>query len=109
VTSFSPTFRVPGQPVTVFGTNIRNAGDTVGTVVRLVDALNPTQVRATISTVGFLSDSGGSQRIQFNAPAAGDVTPVPGSPSVQQFRVRVDFGGDEGLSPTAAGNLLIQY
>jgi hypothetical protein len=110
VGSFGPAFRTPGQPVTLAGTNIRNSADTVGTVVRLVDAVDTTQVRATISPVDFVADSGGGlQRIRFNAPAAGDVTPPPGIPSVQLFRIRVDFGGGQGLSPDIAGNLQVQY
>ena len=101
INSFAPTVAFVGNPVTISGTNLRNAADAVGTIVRFVDPANPATVFATAAAPTFLPSLGGLQRIQIVVPSAAQFTPAPAPPEDRLCRIQVEFGGQtEPPDPT---------
>jgi hypothetical protein len=103
VTSFAPgtqfvSTTVPLQTNTIIvrGTNIRNAANATGTIVRFVDPANPATVIATSPNVAFLPDASGLQRLTVEIPLSTGFTPAPPLP----VRVQVEFNGVVGTSTT---------
>jgi hypothetical protein len=104
VTSFAPTTQnistaAQTNTIIVRGTNIRNAANTTGTIVRFVDPANPLTVFATSPNVAFLVDASGLQRLTVTIPQSAAFTPVP-APGTLQVRVRVEFNSGVGTSTT---------
>lgn len=103
VASFTPTTQSTGagtNTIQVRGTNIRNAADAVGTIVRFVDPANPATVFATSPNVTFVVDAVSLQRVNAVIPQRTAFTPAPASGSTLQVRVQVEFNGAVGTSTT---------
>jgi hypothetical protein len=103
VASFSPGTQATGagtNTIQVRGTNIRNAADAIGTIVRFVDPANPSIVVATSPNVTFLVDAVSLQRVNAVIPQRAAFTPEPAAGSTLQVLVQVQFNGVVGNSTT---------
>jgi hypothetical protein len=104
VASFAPTTQnistaAQTNTIIVRGTNIRNAANATGTIVRFVDPANPLTVFATSPNVAFLPDAAALQRLTVTIPQSAGFTPVP-APGTLPVRVQVEFNSGVGTSTT---------
>jgi hypothetical protein len=104
VASFTPTTQnistvAQTNTIIVRGTNIRNAANATGTIVRFVDPANPGTVFATSPNVAFLPDAAALQRLTVTIPQSAAFTPAP-APGTLPVRVQVEFNSGVGTSTT---------
>lgn len=104
VTSFTPTTQnistaLVTNSIQIRGTNIRNAGNITGTIVRFVDPANPSTVLATSPNVTFVADSAAGQGVNAVIPQSAAFTPVP-APGQLLVRVQIEFNAAVGTSTT---------
>jgi hypothetical protein len=101
IKSIAPTSQIVGGPLTIRGSNIRDAGiapgsPALGTTVRFVDPGNPLSFvpAAVVTVLTNVSDLAGPQRVQVTVPAKGALPNlvnivleigVNSAPSPQQF------------------------